>query len=88
MVGAGHGGSAGAPTLASAICLPENAEGWCKGPAMLRALSALAFVLSISATAHAGDRFEIGAYGGYLFGGSVNGESPTVTSTADATSAA
>ena len=54
---------------------------------MVRALAAFAFVLSISATANAGDRFEIGAYGGYLFGGSVNGESPTVTSTASIESA-
>ena len=54
---------------------------------MVRALASFAFVLSISATAHAGDRFEIGAYGGYLFGGSVNGESPTVTSTASIESA-
>lgn len=54
---------------------------------MLRTAAAFAFVFSLSATAHAGDRFELGAYGGYLFGGSVNGESPVVKSTASIESA-
>jgi hypothetical protein len=54
---------------------------------MLRTAAAFAFVFSISLTAHAGDRFELGAYGGYLFGGSVDGEGPGVRATASIESA-
>ncbi len=54
---------------------------------MLRSAAAFAFAFSICATAHAGDRFELGAYGGYLFGGSVDAESPALKSTASIESA-
>ena len=55
---------------------------------MARRLPLLGFsVLLFSATANAEDRFELGAYGGYLFGGTAHGESGASTSTATIESA-
>jgi hypothetical protein len=42
---------------------------------MLRTFALASAVLLVSSAARAEDRFEIGAYGGYLFGGTAEGES-------------
>ena len=54
---------------------------------MARILALVVCLLLFSTSAKAEDRFELGAYGGYMFGGSVEGESELLTSKASIKSA-
>jgi hypothetical protein len=49
---------------------------------MVRPIAFGVFLLLVSGTAKAEDQLELGAYGGYLFGGSAEAESDTLTSKA------